>query len=107
MYITANNQAFNLEYYSERKTFSFSFCFMFNLIVFFLVGNIHAIEGYPKEGNLNILNQQISSPFFPNMYPRDLSLEYVINCKTNEKCQIRLIFTDFQLSAASLIEVLS
>lgn len=49
----------------------------------------------------------LESPFFPNYYPRDLSIEHVIECNSNESidCFIEVSFSDFQISATSSMEV--
>ncbi|KAL6264656.1 hypothetical protein P5V15_004756 [Pogonomyrmex californicus] len=47
----------------------------------------------------------LTSPFFPARYPRDLGLEYVITCPSEDRfCRIRLLFSDFQLATASIME---
>lgn len=48
-------------------------------------------------------NVEITSPFFPSLYPRDHSVEHVVTCNI-EDCRIRLVFVDFQLSRASAME---
>src|SRR5690349_13035549 len=48
-------------------------------------------------------NIEISSPFFPALYPRDYSTEHVINCEV-VNCRIRLVFSDFQISRSSNME---
>ncbi|CAG9831123.1 unnamed protein product [Diabrotica balteata] len=53
---------------------------------------------------MNNASQFISSPFFPHLYPMDLSVEYVINCETIESCRISLLFTDFLVDPSSIIE---
>lgn len=54
---------------------------------------------------MNNASQFLSSPFFPHMYPIDLSAEYVINCESIEPCRINLLFTDFLLDMSSIVEV--
>lgn len=104
IFTNLQEHAFLLQYVSERKFQIFNFLIWTNSALF--LGNKHVIDGYPKLNKLNNGNQQITSPYFPNTYPRDLSVEYVINCKsTNNNCKIRLIFTDFQIATTSLIEV--
>lgn len=46
---------------------------------------------------------EITSPFFPALYPRDYSIEHVLTCKI-EACRIRLVFSDFQLARSSTME---
>ncbi|CRL03322.1 CLUMA_CG016193, isoform A [Clunio marinus] len=48
-------------------------------------------------------NVILESPFFPQPYPRDHSMEHVLTCDI-DKCRIRLVFSDFQLSRSSTIE---
>ncbi|KAJ8938627.1 hypothetical protein NQ314_011407 [Rhamnusium bicolor] len=62
------------------------------------------LKGYPTTGNMNNVSQFISSPFFPYLYPIDLSVEYVINCESLDPCRISLLFTDFLLAGSSIIE---
>lgn len=64
-------------------------------IITSLPGNLEDKEG-PH-------NREISSPFFPQYYPRDMTVEHVLTC-TVEACRIHVIFTDFQLSLPSTIE---
>ncbi|KAK9670920.1 hypothetical protein QE152_g41111 [Popillia japonica] len=59
---------------------------------------------FPEKRGEDITEQYLTSPFFPKSYPKDLSVEYVLNCRTTEFCKIKLIFTDFQVSRSSLIE---
>ncbi|RZB39741.1 uncharacterized protein BDFB_009155, partial [Asbolus verrucosus] len=78
--------AFTLDYYSES--------------------NKLILIGYPKFGNMNNGTQIISSPFFPNLYPLDLSMEHIIRCESqNETCRISLIFTDFLIAPSSIIDL--
>ncbi|XP_022906058.2 uncharacterized protein [Onthophagus taurus] len=83
-YNTAYNQAFVLNYFSER--------------------NRRFINGNPESNNGRNFSNEITSPYFPNNYPRDLSVEYIINCKVVKICRIKLSFADFQISRSSLIE---
>lgn len=49
----------------------------------------------------------LTSPFFPARYPRDLGMEYIVTCPNEEPaCRIRILFSDFQLAAVSIMEVL-
>jgi hypothetical protein len=78
--------AFTLDYYTDRN-------------------KIH-LTGFPKFGNANNASQTLSTPFFPNLYPSDLTMEHVVTCEsTNETCRITLVFTDFLVAAASIIDV--
>lgn len=49
----------------------------------------------------------LQSPFFPNFYPRDLTVEHLIKCKSNDsiECHIEISFTDFQIALPSAMEV--
>lgn len=49
----------------------------------------------------------LESPFFPKYYPRDLSIEHLIECNINDSidCFIEIAFSDFQISLASVMEV--
>ncbi|XP_063931579.1 neuropilin and tolloid-like protein 1 isoform X1 [Zophobas morio] len=77
--------AFTLDYFSER--------------------NKILLTGFPKFGNLNSTSQAINTPFFPNLYPADLTMEHMITCEsTNETCRISLVFTDFLIAASSIID---
>jgi hypothetical protein len=70
-------------------------------------GNRELISGSP--GMLDIAgshNKIISSPFFPSYYPRDYGVEHVLTCKI-EACRVHVLFTDFQISTASTMEVYS
>ncbi|XP_044733755.1 uncharacterized protein LOC123296358 [Chrysoperla carnea] len=87
-YSTFHSHAFSLEFTSERNRQ-------------FLKGSL---------SNILSLNQSVSgyiaSPYFPALYARDLTAEYVISCEVNlsSNCRIRLIFTDFQLGSLSFME---
>lgn len=63
-------------------------------------GNI----SFNKDGNTNNNHVIVSTPYFPTYYPRDFSKEHMISCKT-EMCRIHVLFTDFQISKSSTIEV--
>lgn len=71
----------------------------------YFLGNRVVLNGYPKIGNMNNATQYISSPFFPHLYPTDLSVEYLITCESLSPCRISLIFTDFLIADSSIIEV--
>ncbi|XP_048522885.1 uncharacterized protein LOC109539560 [Dendroctonus ponderosae] len=53
---------------------------------------------------MNNNSQFITSPFFPQLYPADLSTEYVIKCHSKIPCRINLIFTDFLMGYSSILE---
>lgn len=44
---------------------------------------------------------EISSPFFPSLYPLDHSVEHIVTC---DACRILLVFSDFQLQRSSSME---
>lgn len=81
---------------------SFLFCFIGNRIN--LKGS-DISSGIGKSRN-NTIGGILTSPFFPSRYPRDLGMEYVITCPTEApSCRVRVLFSDFQLAAVSIIEV--
>lgn len=47
---------------------------------------------------------EISTPFFPLLYPRDYEVEYNIRCMTVE-CQVHVNFIDFHVAPATVLEV--
>lgn len=53
------------------------------------------------------VNKTMSSPFFPNFYPRDFSADYTFECDERAKnnCRLEITFTDFQIAFTSLMEV--
>lgn len=69
-------------------------------------GNTQFAEVKPQFNSENIsFGGYISTPFFPMIYPDDLTFEQVINCKASA-CIIHLIFVDFQIAEESIVEVL-
>lgn len=72
---------------------------------FQLVGNRFVIEGRPTSELLNEPDQLLTSPFFPQLYPSDLSNEYVVKCESKQPCRISLLFTDFMIADSSILEV--
>ncbi|CAH1100680.1 unnamed protein product [Psylliodes chrysocephalus] len=98
-----------LSYVSQTRTVAFTFIYnneyghAFTLD-YFTKRNRFVFWGYPKPGKMNNASQFLSSPFFPHMYPIDLSAEYVINCESIEPCRINLLFTDFLLDMSSIVE---
>lgn len=63
------------------------------------------------EGNVSAnqtsADDVLESPFFPNYYPRDLTIDHVIVCNSNDvDCVIEVAFSDFQISINSVMEVL-
>ncbi|KAF4533110.1 hypothetical protein B566_EDAN003830 [Ephemera danica] len=53
--------------------------------------------------NSNARGGILSSPFFPSSYPRDLGVEYIISA-TEPRSRVQLLFSDFQLASASIME---
>lgn len=53
------------------------------------------------------VNKTMTSPFFPNFYPREFTADYVFNCAemTKNNCRLEITFTDFQIGFTSLMEV--
>lgn len=49
----------------------------------------------------------MQSPFFPNFYPRDLIVEHLIECSSNDTdpCHIEITFSDFLIASSSVMEV--
>ncbi|XP_043463794.1 serine-rich adhesin for platelets isoform X2 [Leptopilina heterotoma] len=90
LYSQSHNHAFTLEYTSERNRIN-------------LQGS-DISSGIGKSRNSTI-GGILTSPFFPSRYPRDLGMEYVITCPTESpSCRVRVLFSDFQLAAVSIIE---
>lgn len=71
----------------------------------FFLGNRFVIEGRPTNELLNKPDQLLTSPFFPQLYPSDLSNEYVVKCESKQPCRISLLFTDFMIADSSILEV--
>lgn len=46
---------------------------------------------------------EISTPFFPLLYPRDYEVEYNIRCPG--ECQVHVNFIDFHVAPATVLEV--
>lgn len=103
-------RAFALEYVSESE-------FFFAVRVFFLhfwitdfcsfVENEIEASSHPKAMFSIPENTSMSSPFFPNFYPRDFSVEQTFKCdeKSKDDCRLELSFTDFQIAFMSSMEV--
>ncbi|XP_069689254.1 uncharacterized protein Culd isoform X2 [Periplaneta americana] len=94
LYSETHKHAFTLEYTAER--------------------NRHYIKGSPGDGSVVSPSSNVShsgvlaSPFFPSQYPRDLGIEYVVTCQPDStntsSCRVRIVFRDFQLASASIME---
>lgn len=66
------------------------------------------IETNRMSSNATIQSDIFQSPFFPNFYPRDLSMEHIFTCDdglNQTDCTLEVVFSDFQISFSSLIEV--
>lgn len=66
------------------------------------------IETNRTTSNATIQNDMFQSPFFPNFYPRDLSIEHIFTCDdglNQTDCTLEVTFSDFQISFSSSIEV--
>ncbi|XP_037038315.1 uncharacterized protein LOC119075855 isoform X2 [Bradysia coprophila] len=95
-YRTNNNNVFELTYTSERNQEE-------------IAGTLNQSNFNPFEQPTNSIHT-LSSPFFPALYPRDYATEHSIHCNvgnngTDEKCRIRVIFTDFQIALDSTLEI--
>ncbi|XP_066902805.1 neuropilin and tolloid-like protein 1 isoform X3 [Halyomorpha halys] len=83
-YKKTHKHPFDIEYIAER--------------------NRQYLKGVPGESNITV-GGLIKSPFFPNYYPRDLGVEYVVRCvSAGDHCRIKLSFTDFLVSPQSIME---
>lgn len=81
------------------------------------LGNVEKISGFSTKitQRIDSIAQQpqsvVTSPFFPSLYPRDITKEHLITCNdpklnhTSGPCRIRVIFTDFQVAIVSTMEV--
>lgn len=78
---------------------------MISIFVFHIGNSIRYIS--MVSANQTTQSDVLNSPFFPNFYPRDLSVEHVIECSSNDssECHIEITFTDFQLAIPSVMEV--
>ncbi|UYV76310.1 hypothetical protein LAZ67_13003317 [Cordylochernes scorpioides] len=65
-------------------------------------GNVYTITGNAEVNSTGV----VQSPHFPAGYPSDYSSEYILH-NTRPHGVVQLIFTDFQLSPWSYLEVLS
>lgn len=65
--------------------------------------NYHGIVPTNQTSQTDVLQ----SPFFPNFYPRDITVDHLIECSSNNSfdCHIEISFTDFQISLPSIMEV--
>ncbi|XP_046816816.1 uncharacterized protein LOC124423292 isoform X1 [Vespa crabro] len=90
LYSQSHKHAFTLEYTAERNRLHLKGTEMMTSVT----------KGLNSTGG-GIL----TSPFFPARYPRDLGLEYLITCPSEApSCRVRLLFSDFQLAAVSIME---
>lgn len=74
---------------------------------FYHLENVMIYRGYIFENETDHQTDIIQSPFFPTYYPRDLIIEYLIECNSTDgmDCHIEITFTDFQVSSSSVMEV--
>ncbi|XP_076331266.1 uncharacterized protein LOC143236717 isoform X2 [Tachypleus tridentatus] len=105
---TTSNQSSTVQYESKTKLITMEFLHGFPYtdsfaVHFKAVKNLYILKGHHDFYQSNITGF-FESPHFPVDYPRDYSAEYVIRNIEN-KGYIQLIFTDFQLSYWSYIEV--
>lgn len=70
------------------------------------IENIIRYEGFISDNQTTQIDE-LKSPFFPNFYPRDLSVEHLIECRSNDtsECHIEISFSDFQIALPSAMEV--
>lgn len=70
-----------------------------------MIGSANNVGG--KLIGSEITNNTMSSPFFPNFYSRDFSVEHIFRCNNESKdnCRLELTFSDFQIAFASIMEV--
>ncbi|XP_055317756.1 uncharacterized protein LOC129576557 isoform X2 [Sitodiplosis mosellana] len=82
----SHDNPFNLTYVSEKNLLTYE-------------GNVSA--------NQTSKDDVLESPFFPNYYPRDLTIDHVIVCNSNYTidCIIEIEFSDFQISLNSVMEL--
>ncbi|XP_059489398.1 uncharacterized protein LOC132204719 isoform X2 [Neocloeon triangulifer] len=89
LYSSRRKDAFEIEYRAER-----------NKQVLGLSPS--PVVKYPLEYNAT-RGGELSSPYFPANYPRDLGIEFIIT-SMDQKSNVQVIFSDFQVSSASIIE---
>ncbi|XP_050310422.1 uncharacterized protein LOC126746290 isoform X2 [Anthonomus grandis grandis] len=103
------NNVTQLSYYSKTRFVTVDFAFLGDYghgftLEFFAKRNQIVFDGYPTVRKLNYANQTLTTPYFPGVYPSDLSAEYVIDCHSEQPCQISLIFTDFLIADSTILE---
>lgn len=81
--------------------------FNFKNNIRYVAGNSITYQGIVSE-NQTTQTDILESPFFPNFYPRDLTVEHLIECVSNDssECHIEISFTDFQIALPSTMEVI-
>lgn len=74
--------------------------------IYVCIENILKYEGVISENQTSQMDT-MQSPFFPNFYPRDLVIEHLIVCSSNDTspCHIEITFLDFLISSSSAMEV--
>ncbi|XP_022241270.1 uncharacterized protein LOC106459125 [Limulus polyphemus] len=105
---TTSNQSSTMQYESKTKLITIEVLHSFPstdsfAVQFKAVKNVYVLKGHHDFYQSNTTGF-FESPHFPVDYPRDYSAEYIIRNIEN-KGYIQLIFTDFQLSYWSYIEV--
>ncbi|XP_066260851.1 uncharacterized protein Culd isoform X2 [Euwallacea similis] len=104
-----HNNMTELTYTSKTRITIVSFHYTRNYghaftLQFFATMNREVFEGVPRANFLSNFSQSITSPFFPHLYPADLTAEYVVNCRSKIPCRISLSFTDFIIADSSILE---
>lgn len=95
---------------NSAKILVFSKQLLFKCLIrnsfFFHTENILTYTGMVSEDE-TAQGDVFESPFFPNFYPRDLTIEHLIDCRSNDstECHIEISFSDFQISLQSVMEV--
>lgn len=104
------NENSDISYLSKTRNLKITFIYSKDYRLAFTaectsLRNSKTINGYPTYSNKNnISTQWITSPFFPNHYPLDLSNEYIIQCHSRDICRISLTFSDYEISSDSIME---
>lgn len=117
VYQTINENPFTLSYTSESKcnwqidasdlsTYGIKSKINFMWKLFARLENVLKYKGMVSENQTNQVDT-MQSPFFPNFYPRDLIVEHLIECSSNDtsQCHIEITFSDFLIASSSVMEV--
>lgn len=75
------------------------------LYVCVCIGNVLEYKGIVSENQT--VQMTMESPFFPNFYDRDLIVEHLIECSSNDtsQCHIEITFSDYLIGLSSVMEV--